>query len=192
MADQPLKRIASAGGSLLGAAGVAQAMAAEEALRHEGAAEDLVVAEVAEPSEIGFWKLAVIRFLHHRTATVSMGILLFIILTAMIMPTFQGDLYRLQDYTHPYGSPFEFHSRPAEDSFRDDGAAHELRRLHHHRRDPRSPGGFLRRLDRQRLDAIDRRDHRHAVHPGRSRRHGGLRWRQPDGVGSRHRRTRLV
>src|SRR5207245_102915 len=111
MADQPLKRIASAGGSLLGGAGVAQARPAEEALRHEGAAEDLVVAEVAEPSEIGFWKLAVIRFLHHRTATVSMGILLFIILTAMIMPTFQGDLYRLQDYTHPYGSPFEFHSR---------------------------------------------------------------------------------
>jgi ABC-type dipeptide/oligopeptide/nickel transport system permease subunit len=111
MADQGLKRIAGSGGSLLGAAGVAQAMAAEEALRHEGAAEDLVVAEVAEPSEIGFWKLAVIRFLHHRTATISMGILLFVIVTAMIVPTFQGDLYRLQDYTHPYGAPFEFHSR---------------------------------------------------------------------------------
>ncbi|TMB96048.1 MAG: hypothetical protein E6J40_10685, partial [Chloroflexi bacterium] len=104
MADQPLKRIAQTG-SILGAAGVAQAMAAEEALRHEGAAEDLVVAEVAEPSEM------VIRFLHHRTATVSLGILLFIIVTAMILPIFQGDLFRLQDYTHPYGSPFEFHSR---------------------------------------------------------------------------------
>jgi hypothetical protein len=111
MADQGLKRVAGSGGSLLGAAGVAQAMAAEEALRHQGAAEDLVVAEVAEPSEIGFWKLAAIRFLHHRTATISMGILLFIIVTAMIVPTFQGDLYRLQDYTHPYGAPFEFHSR---------------------------------------------------------------------------------
>lgn len=108
MADQPLKRPVVS--PILGAAGVSRALAAEEALRRAAPAEDLVVAEVAEPSEIGFWKLAAIRFLHHRTATVSLGILLFIILTALIVPTFQGDLYRVQDYTHPYGNPFQFYS----------------------------------------------------------------------------------
>ena len=107
MADQPLKRPAVTARSAI----VGRALAAEEALRREAAAEDLVVAEVAEPSEIGFWKLAAIRFLHHRTATVSLGILLFIVVTAMIVPTFQGDLYRVQDYTHPYGAPFQFYSR---------------------------------------------------------------------------------
>src|SRR5438270_13572050 len=89
--------------SLMGGAGVQQALDAEEALRHAAAAEDLVVAEVAEPSELGFWKLAVIRFLHHRTATISLGILIFIVVVAVIVPLFQGDLYRIQDYTHPYG-----------------------------------------------------------------------------------------
>src|SRR6266568_9329236 len=98
MADQPLKPATTGFQSVLGATATAQVLAAEEALRHAAAAEDLVVAEVAEPSEIGFWKLAAIRFLHHRTATVSMGILLFIVLTALILPTFQGDLYRIQDY----------------------------------------------------------------------------------------------
>jgi peptide/nickel transport system permease protein len=110
MADQQLKRVAASGAGLLAGAGVARAIEAEEALRHAAPAEDLVVAEVAEPSEIGFWRLAAIRFLHHRTATVSLGILLFIILTAMIVPTFQGDLFRVQDYTHPYGNPFQFYS----------------------------------------------------------------------------------
>ncbi len=111
MADQPLKPATTGFQSVLGATATAQALAAEEALRHAAAAEDLVVAEVAEPSEIGFWRLAVIRFLHHRIATASLAILLFIIVTAMLVPVFQGNLYRQQDYTHPYGAPFQFHSQ---------------------------------------------------------------------------------
>jgi peptide/nickel transport system permease protein len=111
MADQPLKRPAASPGSILGGAGVDRALAAEEALRRAAPAEDLVVAEVAEPSEVGFWKLSAIRFMHHRMATASLAVLLFIVFTALIVPTFQGDLYRIQDYTHPYGAPFLFHSR---------------------------------------------------------------------------------
>jgi peptide/nickel transport system permease protein len=111
MADQPLKRPAASPGSILGGAGVDRALAAEEALRRAAPAEDLVVAEVAEPSEVGFWKLSAIRFMHHRMATASLAVLLFIVLTALIVPLFQGDLFRVQDYTHPYGAPFLFHSR---------------------------------------------------------------------------------
>src|SRR6266540_297032 len=111
MADQPLKPATTGFQSVLGATATAQALAAEEALRHAAAAEDLVVAEVAEPSEIGFWKLAVIRFMHHRTATISLGILIFIVVVAVIVPLFQGDLYRIQDYTHPYGQPWLFHAK---------------------------------------------------------------------------------
>lgn len=115
MADQPLKKgtqPANIGfSSLIGGAKVAGAINAETALRHTTAAEDLVVAELAEPSEVGFWRLAIIRFLHHRTATVSLVILGIIIVSALIVPVFQGELYRLQDYTHPYGAPFLFHAR---------------------------------------------------------------------------------
>src|SRR4030088_1240386 len=114
MANEPLKRtppISASPRSVLGNQRVNRALQAEEALRTARASEDLVVAEVAEPSEIGFWRLAVIRFLHHRTATISPGILLFISVTALLVPVFQGDLYRFQDYTHPYGQPFLFHSK---------------------------------------------------------------------------------
>ncbi len=111
MADQPLKKVSSEFKSMLGGTKLAGALAAEGALQKQAAAEDLVVAEVAEPSEVGFWRLAMVRFLHHRTATVSLLILAFIIVTALIIPVFQGDLYRVQDYTHPYGAPFLFHSR---------------------------------------------------------------------------------
>jgi peptide/nickel transport system permease protein len=111
MAGQPLKRPAASPGSILSGAGVGRALAAEEALRRAAPAEDLVVAEVAEPSEVGFWKLSAIRFMHHRMATASLAVLLFIVLTALIVPLFQGDLFRVQDYTHPYGAPFLFHSR---------------------------------------------------------------------------------
>ncbi len=115
MADQPLKegRPPSTSGytSVLGGAKVAGALNAEGVLRRQAASEDLVVAELAEPSEVGFWRLAVARFLHHRAATASLVILVFIIVTAVIVPVFQRDLYRIQDYTHPYGAPFQFHSR---------------------------------------------------------------------------------
>jgi peptide/nickel transport system permease protein len=115
MADQPLEKgrppSTSAYTSVLAGAQVASALEAEASLRGQAAAEDLVVAEVADPSEIGFWRLAVIRFLHHRAATASLVILLFIVVTSVIIPVFQGDLYRLQDYTHPYTQPFQFHAR---------------------------------------------------------------------------------
>src|SRR4029077_15454527 len=115
MADQPIKKSAQTGNigftSLIGGAKVAGAINAEVALRHTTAAEDLVVAELAEPSEVGFWRLAMIRFLHHRTATVSLVILTIIIVSALLVPVLQGDLYRVQDYTHPYGPPFIFHSQ---------------------------------------------------------------------------------
>ncbi|MDQ6720831.1 MAG: ABC transporter permease [Candidatus Dormibacteraeota bacterium] len=114
MADQPLKKGVpppSEFKSMLGGTKLAGALAAEGALRQTAASEDLVVAEVAEPSEVGFWQLTVVRFLHHRAAFVSLMILVFIIVTAVVIPIFQGDLYRVQDYTHPYGAPFQFHSR---------------------------------------------------------------------------------
>jgi peptide/nickel transport system permease protein len=114
MADQPLKKGLPTGSdfkSVLGGTKLAGALAAEGTLRTAAAKEDLVVAEVAEPSEVGFWRLAVIRFLHHRTATVSLVILAIIIVSALLVPVFQGELYRVQDYTHPYGAPFLFHSR---------------------------------------------------------------------------------
>jgi peptide/nickel transport system permease protein len=114
MADQPLKKGVPAGSefkSMLGGTKLAGALAAEGALRTQAAAEDLVVAEVAEPSELGFWRLSMVRFLHHRTATVSLLILAVIIVAAVIVPVFQGTLYKVQNYTHPYGAPFLFHSR---------------------------------------------------------------------------------
>jgi peptide/nickel transport system permease protein len=111
MADQPLKKVPSEFKSMLGGTKLAGALAAEGALRKQAASADLVVAEVPEPSEVGFWRLSMIRFMHHRAAFVSLLILAFIIVTAVIVPIFQGDLYRVQDYTHPYGPPFQFHSR---------------------------------------------------------------------------------
>ena len=115
MADQPLKKSSQPANigftSLIGGAKVAGALNAESALRHTVAAEDLVVADVAEASELGFWRLAMVRFLHHRVATVSLVILGLIILAAVLVPLFQGNLYRVQDYTHPYGAPFLFHAR---------------------------------------------------------------------------------
>lgn len=63
--------------------------------------------ELAGAPELGFWRLAVIRFLHHRVATGALVILGVIILTAVILPIITGDLYRIQDYRHPYKAPFQ-------------------------------------------------------------------------------------
>jgi len=123
MADQPLKKGVPGSPefnneygegqfkSMLGGTKLASALAAEGTLRTAAAKEDLVVADIPEASELGFWRLSAMRFLHHRAATASLVILIFIIVTAVIIPIFQGDLYRIQDYTHPYGPPFQFHSR---------------------------------------------------------------------------------
>lgn len=63
--------------------------------------------ELGNAPELGFWKLSVKRFLHHRAATISLGILGIIILAAIIVPIFQGTAYEDLDYTHPYGPPFQ-------------------------------------------------------------------------------------
>jgi peptide/nickel transport system permease protein len=63
--------------------------------------------ELAAAPELGFWKLAVIRFLHHRVATGALLILGVIILAAIVVPVIQGNLYSIQDYRHPYKAPFQ-------------------------------------------------------------------------------------
>src|SRR2546428_9024354 len=58
-------------------------------------------------AELGFWRLSVIRFLHHRVATGALIILGVIVLAAILVPIITGDLYRIQDYRHPYKPPFQ-------------------------------------------------------------------------------------
>jgi len=72
----------------------------------------LVYDELKEAPEMGFWKLALGRFLHHRIATFSMALLLLIILTAAVAPILQGNLYKTLDYTHPYGAPIHLSISP--------------------------------------------------------------------------------
>lgn len=81
---------------------------------HVGNAVDLERQAAATPGldeveapELGFWRLAMVRFLHHRVATASLIILAMIGLAALIVPLIQGDLYRTQDYVHPFGPPFK-------------------------------------------------------------------------------------
>jgi len=57
--------------------------------------------------ELGFWRLSVIRFLHHRVATGALIILGVIVLAAIVFPIITGDLYRIQNYRHPYQPPFQ-------------------------------------------------------------------------------------
>jgi peptide/nickel transport system permease protein len=63
--------------------------------------------EFGQAPELGFWRLAVIRFLHHRVATGALIILGIIVLAAIVFPIITGDLYRIQDYRHPYKPPFQ-------------------------------------------------------------------------------------
>src|SRR3989475_1093249 len=63
--------------------------------------------EFGGASELGFWRLSVIRFLHHRVATGALIILGVIVLAAIVVPIITGDLYRIQDYRHPYKPPFQ-------------------------------------------------------------------------------------
>jgi peptide/nickel transport system permease protein len=65
------------------------------------------VDELAQLAELGFWKLAVLRFLRHRVATVSLIVLAVIVLAAVLVPIVTGDLYRVQDYRHPFKPPFQ-------------------------------------------------------------------------------------
>src|SRR3989442_13239092 len=63
--------------------------------------------EFGTAAELGFWRLSVIRFLHHRVATGALIILGVIVLAAIVVPIITGDLYRIQDYRHPYKPPFQ-------------------------------------------------------------------------------------
>jgi len=63
--------------------------------------------EFGGAAELGFWRLSVIRFLHHRVATGALIILGVIVLAAIVVPILTGDLYRIQDYRHPYKPPFQ-------------------------------------------------------------------------------------
>ena len=63
--------------------------------------------ELRGTPELGFWRLALIRFLHHRVATGALIILGVIILAAVIVPIITGDLYRIQDYRHPFKPPLQ-------------------------------------------------------------------------------------
>jgi peptide/nickel transport system permease protein len=75
----------------------------ERALAQPGVKAD----ELAGAPELGFWRLAVIRFLHHRVATGALLILGVIILAAIVVPVITGNLYSVQDYRHPYKVPFQ-------------------------------------------------------------------------------------
>jgi len=63
--------------------------------------------ELAGAPELGFWRLAVIRFFHHRVATGALLILGVIVLAAVVVPVITGNLYSIQDYRHPYKAPFQ-------------------------------------------------------------------------------------
>jgi peptide/nickel transport system permease protein len=63
--------------------------------------------ELGNAPELGFWKLSLRRFLHHRAATISLCILGIIILAAIILPILQGTAYEDLNYTHPYAPPFQ-------------------------------------------------------------------------------------
>ncbi|HEV3234287.1 MAG TPA: ABC transporter permease [Candidatus Dormibacteraeota bacterium] len=101
MADLPAIPSPGPGGAVAGITRV------ETILDQEREAAPLTVDELASAPELGFWKLAAIRFLHHRVATASLLVLVLIGLAALVVPILQGDLYRVQDYTHPYGPPFQ-------------------------------------------------------------------------------------
>jgi len=75
----------------------------ERAIAQPGVKSD----ELAGAPELGFWRLAVIRFFHHRVATGALLILGVIVLAAVVVPIITGNLYSIQDYRHPYKAPFQ-------------------------------------------------------------------------------------
>lgn len=107
MAQVPPLPIGPAAGGLPGATpdllSVETTVGQERALAERG----IKAGELAAAPELGFWRLAVIRFLHHRVATGALIVLGVIVLAAVIVPVVTGDLYRVQDYRHPYKAPFQ-------------------------------------------------------------------------------------
>jgi peptide/nickel transport system permease protein len=99
----PLGPSAGVPGSVPNQLSIETTVELDRALARPGVKAD----ELAREAELGFWRLAVIRFLHHRVATGALIILGVIVLAAVIVPVITGDLYRIQDYRHPYKPPFQ-------------------------------------------------------------------------------------
>jgi peptide/nickel transport system permease protein len=104
MAQVPEIPFGSAAGADLGAVPLSETTVDQE--RGTLAPPGVKADELAAAPELGFWKLAVIRFFHHRVATGALLILGVIVLAAIVVPIITGDLYRIQDYRHPYKVPF--------------------------------------------------------------------------------------
>ncbi len=105
MAQVPEIPFGSAAGADLGAVPLSETTIDQE--RQAIAPPGVKADELAGAPELGFWRLAVIRFLHHRVATGALLILAAIVLAAVVVPIITGDLYRIQDYRHPYKPPFQ-------------------------------------------------------------------------------------
>jgi peptide/nickel transport system permease protein len=105
MAQVPEIPFGSAAGADLGAVPLSETTIDRE--RQAIAPPGVKADELAGAPELGFWRLAVIRFLHHRVATGALLILAVIVLAAVVVPIITGDLYRIQDYRHPYKPPFQ-------------------------------------------------------------------------------------
>ncbi|HEV3163315.1 MAG TPA: ABC transporter permease [Isosphaeraceae bacterium] len=69
-------------------------------------ASALLYDELRDAPELGFWKLSVRRFLHHRAATISLILMGIIVLAAIVVPIFQPTAYMDLNYMHPYAAPF--------------------------------------------------------------------------------------
>jgi peptide/nickel transport system permease protein len=105
MAQVPEIPFGSAAGADLGAVPLSETTVDQE--RGTLAPPGVKADELAAAPELGFWKLAVIRFFHHRVATGALLILGVIIMAAIVIPVIQGNLYSIQDYRHPYKPPFQ-------------------------------------------------------------------------------------
>jgi len=99
----PLGPLAGVPGSVPNQLSIETTVQQERDLAQPGVRPD----EFGGASELGFWRLSVIRFLHHRVATGALIILGVIVLAAIVVPIITGDLYRIQDYRHPYKPPFQ-------------------------------------------------------------------------------------
>src|SRR5438067_11111091 len=63
--------------------------------------------ELRGAPDLGFWRLALIRFLHHRVSTGSLIILGVIILATILLPIITCYLYWIRDSPHPFKPPLQ-------------------------------------------------------------------------------------
>jgi peptide/nickel transport system permease protein len=99
----PIGPTAGSPGSLPDQLSIETTVDQERGLQQSGVKAD----ELKDAPELGFWRLAVMRFLHHRVATGALLILGLIVLAAIVLPILTGNLYSVQDYRHPYKPPFQ-------------------------------------------------------------------------------------